>query len=92
MRGAIDGALADAADVMLLDLQLVDGSDSRCWRREARGARAVRDRTEQLLQRAAIPRREPAAGADVVLTRPRSSARAEILRDCLHAAQARLPN
>jgi two-component system, NarL family, response regulator DevR len=94
VRGAIDGALADAADVMLLDLQLVDGSGLEVLA-------AVRPRrpglyvivlsnfsNAQQYRDASL-----AAGADVVLDKTKEFGRVrEILRDRLHAAQARLPN
>ena len=94
VRGAIDGALADATDVMLLDLQLVDGSGLEVLA-------AVKPRRPGLyvivlsnLSNAQQYRDASlAAGADVVLDKTKEFGRVrEILRDRLGAAQARLPN
>jgi len=94
VRGAIDGALADATDVMLLDLQLVDGSGLEVLaavkpRRPGLYVIVLSNFSNAQQYRDA----SLAAGADVVLDKTKEFGRVrEILRDRLGAAQARLPN
>jgi DNA-binding NarL/FixJ family response regulator len=93
VRGAIDGGLAAATDVMLLDLQLVGGSGLDVLA-------AVKPRRPGLyvivlsnLSNAQQYRDASlAAGADVVLDKTKDFGRVrEILRDRLDAAPAGLP-
>lgn len=93
VRGAVDGVLASAADVMLLDLQLSGGSglDVLAAVKPQRPALYVivlsNFSNEQQYRDASL-----AAGADVVLDKTKEFGRVrEILRDRLEAAQ-RLPN
>jgi|SRR5262245_36622581 len=94
VRGAVDGVLASAADVMLLDLQLVGGSglDVLAAVRPQRPALYV-----IVLSNFSNARQyrdaSLAAGADVVLDKTREFGRVrEILRLRLGAPQAGLPN
>ena len=93
VRGAIEGALADA-DVMLLDLQLVDGSGLEVLaavkpRRPGLYVIVLSNFSNAQQYRDA----SLAAGADVVLDKTKEFGRVrEILRDRLDGAQARLPN
>ncbi|HTO50380.1 MAG TPA: response regulator transcription factor [Burkholderiales bacterium] len=94
VRSAIDGALAAAVDVMLLDLQLVGGSGLEVLAavRQQRPALYVivlsNFANAQQYRDASL-----AAGADVVLDKTTEFGRVrEILRGRLDAAQAGLPS
>jgi DNA-binding NarL/FixJ family response regulator len=93
VRGAIDGGLAAATDVMLLDLQLVGGSglDVLAAVKPRRPGLYVivlsNFSNAQQYRDASL-----AAGADVVLDKTKDFGRVrEILRDRLDAALAGLP-
>jgi DNA-binding NarL/FixJ family response regulator len=90
VSGAIEGALNFAADTLLLDLQLVDGTGFDVLK-------AVKPHRPNLhvivLSNFSIPqwrRAAFAAGADVVLDKSHEFARVpEILRGWMHATQSR---
>jgi DNA-binding NarL/FixJ family response regulator len=94
VRGAIDGVLGAAADVMLLDLQLLDGSGLEVLA----AVKPQRPRLYVIVLSNFVNAQQYrdaslAAGADVVLDTTKEFGRVrEILRGRLDAEQAGLPS